>query len=428
MAGDSHAQARKALVEENMAASRAYVLQLESSVASMRAELDKAAARMDAFHEAGLDRGRSGEGGGALVHVVGREKKSATEMDSIMAQTAEMNRLNRDEIQRLHSTIAQQRKVIFELESVVQEMEQDLLGSGEGADKQLRELDALKRILRETEDCVFVLESEVDTLQQKLEVPYSATADYAAINESLTQQMHELRSELAQTTQRDSENQYLLDYLRDVVVARSLQDMALVLVETLRLANVDSYILFNTSDDQVTASSSSRLPVKLRKLMEACTYSGREEVRKINEGTLIITPSVVAVFDTAGKDLEKARSHKRALNIIRLASPLVLKVAAQQDAQNKYNALRYAMDAIKKLSETVDGQYSYQSLESENLIKSMSAQYGELIRLMKPTANQLQECESIEREVLGRLELLGQNRTATKVYFERLLNHLEEAV
>ncbi len=423
----SEAQNRQ--LQSNIAASSEYVTQLERSVSVMRNALKAAEDRIKQYQEREQSSSSlSRAGDSALIITQPSHEESSDDLDTLLSQTNEMNRLNKEEIYRLHETIAQQRKVIFQLESLIKNLEDNLSGVS-GSELQLQELDKLKRVLRETEDCVHVLESEVELLQNKLDEPvWSDDAEQVASNDSdeTVSQLAALQEEVENKETQLRRSQQVMSGIQKMLEAQSLEDLALVLVAALKTIGIGCYLHLKGDNGKVSASSSGRFPDDIKRLLNASSFQGSEEIRDTAHGRLCVCKGVTALLDGLDSKMDGSVVIDQAIEVVRLASPLVVKVSALQGSQSKYSKLRYTFAAIQKLLSSVDAQYSYQTMEGESIIKTLSAQYSQLVQLMGPTANQQKEFENIQREISERVALMGQNRKMTKTYFAKLLQRLNE--
>lgn len=339
---------------------------------------------------------------------------------------------SRGNIDDLQKTIFEQRKSILFMENSIGKLESQLDGSQEGRAERKAEIDALRRALSESEDCIKVLESEVDSLYQSMHELQNQSAQF---DRQLQESAHaplaapavaagqDVGASQSGTEDNDGRGDVFLSrFMADAIECGSLEDLVTVLQQSVSGLGYQSIIRIQVGTANVEVSNLGKLG---RAELELLDQGGEESVALRADKVLVGLRNLKAVLVRKAGAGQPVEGDEAMLGMLfRFSSGLAQKVCAQQSVNRRLGEYEYIGDMMHKISASLEVQYNYQKVETQSIIQSILDQSSMLVG-EHPTGAQQMVLDAMQKEVGQRVQLLDANRSAARRQFVKIMEKLK---
>lgn len=337
--------------------------------------------------------------------------------------TDELIESNEKEIDHLRDVIANQRHSIFEMEESLNTLEQ--LSKNESSGHQ-SEIDKLKRCIQESEVCITMLEKELDELKEDLiELRNSRSGGDLSVTESeaLSDEVKQLKSEIEQSNHQLSALEQLSNYASRAVSAESIEDLSLLVYETIVSLNYSPQLLIKSPDRTIELSPQGSVSVRDKVMInnmqinEADPSGGQLNFRFMQIAGMVSSPSESSLSEN---------DQQLIIKILKLTDKiLVLLTHAQRSKQ--YAKIRDdTINAIKHVSYDLDQLIDEHSKKSKKVVVRNFQQISDIARAKGMSATQVAAIHSIEQETIRQVETANALRLKSRKDFLKLIKVIED--
>lgn len=337
--------------------------------------------------------------------------------------TDELIESNEKEIDHLRDVIANQRHSIFEMEESLNTLEQ--LSKNESSGHQ-SEIDKLKRCIQESEVCITMLEKELDDLKDDLtELKNCSAGSDLSVTESeeLSNEVKQLKSEIEQSHHQLSALEQLSQYASRAVSAGSIEDLSLLVYETIVSLNYSPQLLIKSPERTIelsplgSVSMRDKVTINNMQINEADPSGGQLNFRFMQIAGMVSSPSESSLSEN---------DQQLIIKILKLTDKiLVLLTHAQRSKQ--YAKIRdETINSIKHISYDLDKLIDEHSKKSKKVVVRNFQQISDIARAKGMSATQVAAIHSIEQETIRQVETANALRLKSRKDFLKLIKVIED--
>lgn len=331
---------------------------------------------------------------------------------------------NEKEIDRLRDVVSNQRKSILEMERSLRELEQSAPSNNE---EQQSQIEKMKRCIQESETCITMLEKEIDLLKSNLaELRQSKDStmndlELEHLNEELINTQKELQHQSSKQTQYDA----LFNFLNEVMAATSIEDISLLIYESITTLNYQPHILLKSADRTLIISKSGDISVRDKVLINNMMPN---EVNPGRSGQISFRfrnlAGIIRPNDLSGDGSENDQEYL--LQLLRLTDQITQLAVKAHKSVTTTKIRDSAIDGVKKTSLNIDQLVDDQANRIQKLVKGNFEHILDVARVKGLNASMIASISQIEQETLKQMA----NESTLKLKLRRqivgLLNELEE--
>lgn len=337
--------------------------------------------------------------------------------------TDELIESNEKEINRLRDIIANQRSSIFEMEESLASLER--LNQSDNVDEKA-EIDKLKRCIQESEICISMLEQELDELKEdlsQLRTP-SADSDITAIeSEALNDEVKQLKTEIDESHQQITAFEQLNQFTGEALSASSVEDVALLLYETIVSLNCAPQLLIKSPERTLELSSHGSVSVRDKVLID------NMQINEVNPGVNgqlnfrfmqiagMINPPLTAELNDGDQRL--------ILKILKITDKIVALLLHVHKGRHHSKLRGETVNDIKHLSYDLDKLIDEHNKSLKKVVARNFQQISDMARARGMTATQVAAIHSIEQETLKQVESANSLRLKARKDFLKLIQSIE---
>ena len=274
---------------------------------------------------------------------------------------------NEKEIDRLREIIAGQRRSIIEMEQSVASL--DDLSSYIDDEQVNPEIEKLKRCIQESETCIAMLEYELEDMKTQIDDIRASSLSgnlSAAESQELSAVVDRLREEIEASRTQISIYEQFSNYTNEALKASSIEDMSLLVYETLSEMGYAPALLVKTLDRTLEVSPRGTLSTRDKILINNLQIA---EVSRGTQGRLMFRYLHVAGIIQANNliDNEGARQ-QLVIRMLQLSDRIIALLGFAQKSRT-FNSQREAtLNAVKNLYYDLDKLIKEQDDKSNIII------------------------------------------------------------
>lgn len=351
----------------------------------------------------------------------GERKHHPLEMSDI---TDELIESNEREIDRLRDVIANQRHSIFEMEESLNNLSKLNVDDDSGHNE---EIEKLKRCIHESEICITMLETELDELKEDLaRFRENASNDLSPEeSEVLSEEVNQLKAEIEQSRHQISAFEQLSLYMDRVLSASSIEDVSLLVYETITSLNYTPQLLIKSPERTIELSPHGAIPVR-----EKVTINNMqiEETDPRSNGDLSFRFMKIAGIISPPLETDSSEEDKKLIIKILKATDKVLTLLTHAQKSKQYAKVRdETINSIKHVSYDLDKMIEEHGKKAKNIISRNFQQISDIARARGMTASQVAAIRSIEQETIRQVEAANTLRLKSRKGFLQLIQTIEDA-
>jgi len=308
---------------------------------------------------------------------------------------------NETEIARLRDVVKSQRNAILDLEEMANSSEH--VDAAE-LDQFCLEVEQLKRSALDSEMCVKVLEDELESLRTSLKTPPNEDSSINAQEvERLNQELSELKDELMHTEELNDQYESLLNFVFDALTATSVEDVSLLLHESLASLSFSPLILIKSADRTIEMFEDGSLSVRDKtiisnlQLNEINPQKGGQLVFRMDNITGLVKP-------TDNQDLPED-IHQHVIQILKLANRVIRQILQAQRNRTEVQKIDGSVSDIKEASYEVDELIESFVKNTKFIITDSFTQLKNTARSKGLNASQIAAFHAIEKDALGQIQI-----------------------
>lgn len=352
-----------------------------------------------------------------------REKPriTAAELTDI---TDELIKANEDEIERLRDVIANQRTSIIQMEENL-----GTLGTPDQTApfSHQTEIDSLQRCIKESEICINMLERELDDLKAHIvAIQGSDMFDFSeAESEELSNEVKQLRAEIENSRSQLGNYEQLLSYTTEALTASSIEDISLLVYETIAGLSFSPQLLIKSPDRTLELSPQGALQTREKVLISNMQIN---EINPGNGGQLsfrflniagIIRPADSGVIDDADQQI--------ILKTLQITNKIISLLTQAQKGKLHNKARDETINSIKHIYSDLDKMIEDHDGKADRIINRNFKQILDIARVKGMTATQVAGVHTIEQETIQQLRAANTLRLKARKRFLALMKTLEDA-
>lgn len=351
--------------------------------------------------------------------------KDSKQSIHLLDSTDDLIDANEQEIERLREIIAGQRRSIVEMESSVASL--DNLSAYIGDDHENPEIEKLKRCIQESETCISMLESELETMKSQIDDIRAASRSAGlsvAESEELSIVVDRLREEIEASRNQINIYEQFSNFTNEALTAGSIEDMSLLIYETLSDMGYLPALLVKTLDRTLEVSPQGALSTRDKILINNLQVA---EVSRGTQGRLMFRYLNVAGIIQAKNTSELDTPHQQLIvRMLQLSDRIIALLGFAQKSKTFNKQRDETVNAVKNLYYDLDKLIKEQDDKSNIIINRNFQQILDIARVKGMTATQVAAIQSIEHETANQIKASNSLRVKSRQNFLKLLKSLED--
>lgn len=369
------------------------------------------------------------------------EEEHEEEEDPFVSQAVASYDALKKEVEHLRNNTTNQRQMIFQLESQVvtlkNELEHKELDDDYRQEKEL-ELNRLERLLKETEGCVDVLESEVSYLQDKLDTMAQDKDVESPGNPSNSLEVQDeiinLSTKLEKARMILSRAAVVRERLRNVIdlsgrkfEASLLELVATRVLETIEPLSADIHLRITTHFGQVDVANCGGIRKDQLELLTLGLNSKADEMLTGQDG-FVVAFHKIGVFARGdpSRNTSIGRLEESLAFILLVSDAIIASIEDRQSEKVRQNALQHLVEGVKKNLANVSIQSKYQRDEAKRIVDNFVIELNSSLNTLNITENQSRFFAEMVDEVRARMEVLFATEVVVDDSFKGLISKLEK--
>lgn len=358
-----------------------------------------------------------------IVHV-DNDAEISRSMDNLDEISEQIQRENDREIGRLKGLVKNQRNTIAELELALDDQDAS-------AQPSQIDIDQLKRSLLEAEQCVEILENELDKLRSSahtLPNRDTFTQEHATLDDDnigiLKDTISKLEEEVSSVKEGEKEKGTLIEFYREGFSAQTPEDASLLLFQTLsELGVMPRLIVFNQNRDieVVTGKKISDREKMLVKCMEINEINHDHRQNTISFRFLNFGGWLSYTEGSLEKDRERC-----VIDVLQNADKVISHIKSLQSNRAHKSRLDQCANDTKRIAREVDESLEHHLKKTKSTLRDAFSQISDVSRARGMPASQIAGIKEMEKEALIMLESDETIRLKTKQKLLKLLRSIEE--
>ena len=390
---------------------------------------DEARSRNDGSHKSGGDSDiiiRS-----ALVN---NDKTANTSTDGEYYEVMQFDYEKiKKEVTLLRKNTTQQRQLILTLEkemsSLKEGLNDDSLSNAEAEERE-QHIKNLEKVLRETEVCVEVLESEVSFLQDKLTAHAEGDSENTLRGHYNNKHL-ELERMQAMLNNALRVRASLSDIIRlgtRLKAANAIEHILKGLVNIFEYLEVDVYVKVVSHIGTMESKNTSGISAAQVADLDANIQKHSDTLIETEDGFICCTSKIGAYIKAPFNAETSLGKIKDTSNFILLvANSAIVHIEEKQSAYVRQNALRNLVDAIRKKISAISVQSRYQSEEAKNIFDGLVQELNSMFKTISVSKTQDEFFHQMIDETQQRMSLLLESEVVVDKAFNELLDRIEKS-
>lgn len=339
--------------------------------------------------------------------------------------TDELIENNEKEIDRLRDVIANQRHSILEMEKSLNTLEQ--LTPHESGDHH-SEIGKLKRCIQESEVCISMLEQELDELKNDLAELKNSTpnGDLSPREaEELNDEVKLLKSEIEKSQHQISAFEQLSNYTDAALSASSVEDVALLVYETIMSLNYSPQLLIKSPERVLELPTQGAVPVREKVVINNMQIN---EANPGSSGQLNFRFMQIAGIIRPPPEVEPKESDQQLIIKMLKFTDKIITLLTHAQKSKRYGKMRdETINSIKHISYDLDKMIEEHGIRSKVVVSRSFQQISDIARAKGMTATQVAAIHSIEQDTVKQIETANALRLKSRKNFLTLIKAIEDA-
>lgn len=358
----------------------------------------------------------------AVAHFIEHGEKSTGTYD-LNDITDELIESNEKEINRLRDVIANQRSSIFEMEESLASLER--FNQHDNVD-QKTEMEKLKRCIQESEICISMLEQELDELKEdlsQLRVKGPGGDISAAESEALSDEVRQLKSEIEESHNQISAFEQLNRFIGQALSASSVEDVALLLYETIVSLNYAPQLLIKSPERILELTGQGSMSVRDKVVINNMQVGevnpgakGQLNFRFMQLAGMVNPPPAIDIDD---------KDQRLILKILKISDKIITLLLHVHKGRQHAKLRDETVNSIKHVSYDLDKLIEENSKSLKKVVARNFQQISDMARVRGMTATQVAAIHSIEQETLKQIETASSLRLKARKDFLKLIQSVE---
>ncbi len=368
------------------------------------------------------------------------------ELDDLSEQ---IQAANEKEIERLRGVVKDQRLTIAELETSLGEIDGDggggislnmLEGGGGGPmdnapKKSNADVGILKQSLREAEQCVAMLEDELENLkrantasnalQDSSEGESNQAAPLTDNNVNILQAtISNLEQEVSKSRQAESLHAILMNFFKESFEAQTMEDVSLFLHQTLDDLGATPSLIIYAPSREIEINAQGKMPDRNKILIK------NMQVNEVNPSPK--NDKVTFRFFNYGGWVEAKEGgwDKQKMNVVidllRSSDKILSHVKNLQSGRQQRNKMDEMANSVKKMAHEIDKALEDYAKRTQGTVEDTFGQIQDVAKARGLNATQVAGFRQIEQEALDMLASDDSLRLKTKKKFLQLVQSFEK--
>ncbi len=427
------------LLEESLTESQSNGQELESSLAKLRKELESANGKISMMEMRNTQQSIDKENSDQANDNLSIEAKFSSDDDFGKKEIdAEMELALRDyekikmEVETLRANTTQQRQLIFTLEKEIIDLRKDLSNSDmteeEKSERELH-INKLERLLKETESCVDVLESEVSYLQDKLtNYDESPSKTIQEMYEEATAELSKTEAMLERATNIRACMSEIIRAANTPDTKEALDNVSKKIMATFAPLDIAVHLKLVSQFGEIDASNSKKFAPDQLEFLSMAIHENMDTVLEAEAGFLVVYKKVGVFVQALLSQPSSLGKLKDTINFIMLVSNSVVgNIEERQSIQIRQAALKRLVEGVKSKIGQISVQSKYQSDEAKNIFDGLVKELNTSLNTMNVTETQSQFFNQMIEESKQRMSLLLASEVVVDKSFSDLLDKVEKS-
>lgn len=357
-------------------------------------------------------------------------KKSNRDLDELYEQIQEENER---EIERLRSTVKNQKNIIFELEDSIARLE-DIQTSTVAPENKEREesIQQLKNCLRDAELCINTLEQELDNLKRNqiecrsttLEDPVTDPLNASHLA-SLENTIDALKNEVQEAKEAQSIHEQTMLFLGDCLDANSIEDISLSLFQTVNEMGWHSALVIKNDNRNMEIDPNGLLNTHAKTLIQNM-QSGEINSKRNGEEISFHFPHLWGKLEAQSASDATTERQKSIIELLKITDKMLAKIKSNLVVRLQRKRLQDSANTVKKLAMEVDTTIDTINRRSRDSISTSFGQIQDIARSKGLKASQIASFRNLEQQTLDELAADQSLRLKVKKEFLLILKNLED--
>jgi chromosome segregation ATPase len=339
--------------------------------------------------------------------------------------TQELIESNEKEIDRLRDVIAKQRHSIFEMEESLNSLEE--INRSENSGHQA-EIDKLKRCIRESEICISMLEKELDELRDNIaDLKDSGPSSDMSVNasEQLNEEVKQLKTAIEQSNNQLAVFEHLNQYASDALSSGSIEDIALLVYESIVSLNYLPSLLIKASDRTLELSTQGAIPIRDKASID------NMQINEVNLGQkgeisfrfLQISGKVHPPLGVTQNNDDK----QLIVKILQLTDKILILASMAHKGKQQAKIRDDIINSIKHTSYDLDKVIEDHNKTTKKIVSGSFQKISDMARVRGMTATQVAAINGIGQETMRQIEAANTLRLKSRKDFLSLINVIERS-
>jgi len=365
-------------------------------------------------------------------------------LDEFELEALKNHKALKEEVVKLRESVTEQRRLIFTLESQVINLKKDLESSDlDESQKHIKqeEIYRLEKLLKETEGCVEVLESEVDYLQDKIK---NISQKREESSENIQEEQKLTYSELQQKIQENKEEIQI--YLERLDRGRLIREGI-----TNSIEKISRETGFYALEKLAAAVLDIVKPLRISIHLVICSALGdieTENVKKSDKAKILTLKAAIKnkflglsdsgsgftiTFSRLGVYAEGSPTEVSSLGavyetlsfILLIANTMIINVEERHASESRNTVLKKLIEGVKKNLNSIAIQHRYQSDEAKRIQDGFFKELNECLHTLNITENQSRFFNEMIEEAQERMKVLFASEVVVDSSFNKLIERLD---
>lgn len=333
------------------------------------------------------------------------------------------------EIKRLKELVQDKKLKIRELEEALHGQDKAVAGEAQAVDVDAplaEELALVRRNLMESEQCIVVLENELEQLRQERALSPREAGSEGSMTESTLSHLNDtigtLRTDLEASEAQVGQQSKVLDFIRDCIGAGTAEDVSLSVYQCLQDMGLEGNLLVYTKSRTLEINAAGAVPNREKILIN------NMQVGEVNLGNR--NTRIHFRFRNLGGNLHKSdgqaftsREKATSLELLEMTDKILMRINQLGAQQLQKKSLDVIANSVKYLTNEIDESFNTTFKQAESIIRDGFAQVQDLGRISGLSASQLASIKNLEKTALE--DLAGDTRNKLRLR-KAMLNLLQK--
>ena len=339
------------------------------------------------------------------------------------ALTEQIIESNQQEISRLSDLVKQQRLTIIELEESVKSASET--DQKHNSKELQQETEILKRSLFESEQCIKILENQLEEFKEKISTTDNEGENLLNENHvaSMQASIDELESEVSQNRALKKQHELLLSFFQESLSQTNVEDMSVLVYHTLTELGFDAQLLIFANNRELELGTRGKLPERKKIILRNMRVNDQNPDTG-GQGLCFRYKNLGGYLGTR-HDATESSELDLALQLLKGGDRVFERLKDSMQVKNHRKIIDDCTNAIKLAAHDVDEQLEAFTARTKAKVQDSFGQMQDVARARGMTAAQIASFRSLEKDALKALENDSALRLQTRKRFLSLLKKIE---